>query len=231
MPGQCTTATLEPYQKPHGIAHEHGINRALWPPITRAIVTHGTTKPNLAASSAVSATRICDAACQHTYGILVRTTFMTHEIMEDPIELARRATLRRRLLSESVLPSDDRYAPGVDFPADGDYTADLYFRLALANLLLTSIGSNDIALTPSRVPFIHGWIDRIKRMFHDLALNYVRRLALRQSEVNHNLVRVLNEVVAVSALRNDGRLEALEKRLEALEQRATAVDATREGSS
>lgn len=142
---------------------------------------------------------------------------------EDPIEVARRATLLRRQQSEAILPSDELYTPGVDFPAYGEFTPDLYHRLAMANLLLATVGANEVALTPSRLPLVNGFVDAFKRMFHDLALNYVRRLAVRQSDINHYLVRVLNELVAESTPSRDDRLAAIERRLTALEQTSAAA--------
>ncbi len=139
---------------------------------------------------------------------------------DDPIEVARRATALRRQRSEATLPVDEPYASGVDYPASGEFTADLYYRLAMANVLLGTIGANEMVLTPSRIPLVHGLIDNFKRMFHDLALNYVRRLAVRQSEVNHLVVRVLNELVAESSPRQDERIADLERRLAALEEKA-----------
>lgn len=137
--------------------------------------------------------------------------------MEDPIELARRAMTERRLQAEKRMPAEDPYLAGVNYPAHGSFTPDLYFRLAIANRLLKAISANELVLTPSRLPLVHGLIDKIKWVFHDLVLNYVRRLALRQSELNANLVRVLNEVVAEAAVNRDKRLEDLERRIAALE--------------
>lgn len=142
-----------------------------------------------------------------------------HMSTDDPIEFARRATALRRQKSEATLPVDEPYASGVDYPASGEFTADLYHRLALANILLGTIGANEMVLTSSRIPLIHGLIDSVKRLFHDLALNYVRRLAVRQSEINHNVIRVLNELVAETAPRQDERIADLERRLSTLEER------------
>jgi len=145
----------------------------------------------------------------------------------DPVEAARNAAVARRHVVESTgALSEDPFRAGSGAPGGGAYSPRLYFHLSGANLSLSQIGRNESTQVPSTVPLLGGVIDRLKAAVHELALNYVRRLAERQMAMNVSLVRVLNEVVAQTQHDRQGQIQALEARVQALEARVTELEAT-----
>lgn len=143
----------------------------------------------------------------------------------DPMKLAREATLARKAFVErEALLSEDPFVVGPSSPALGGYTPRLYFELSSVSHSLQEIGRNDSTQVPSTIPIVGKVIDQLKSALHEIALNYVRRLAVRQMALNVSFARVLNEIVASTAPGAETHGVSLAARVEHLEARVAELE-------
>lgn len=102
-------------------------------------------------------------------------------------------------------------------PKDIPYDADLHYYLRILNDRYADVDTAAIlASSPAtRLPIVGKLWGMIRSSVHDLVLFYVRRAVGQQTEINHNLVGVLNRSVAV--MENQQRaIEQLQRELDLL---------------
>lgn len=79
-------------------------------------------------------------------------------------------------------------------PHQGRLRPELYDELYQANVTYDKLTLSPY-LTPTRLPFVGGLWQRLRRAAHNLVIFYVNRLAVAQAAFNAHAVRVLNYIV------------------------------------
>jgi|DewCreStandDraft_5_1066085.scaffolds.fasta_scaffold01374_5 uncharacterized small protein (DUF1192 family) len=104
-----------------------------------------------------------------------------------------RAHIARRQGQAPGLGVGGAFSPEVS-PRQGRLKPELYDELYQANVAYDKAYVS-LELTPTRLPFVGGLWQRVRRIAHNLVIFYVNRLGVAQIAFNRHAVRVLNEIV------------------------------------
>jgi hypothetical protein len=101
----------------------------------------------------------------------------------------------RREKAEAQGLDYDSYTGGLyPLPPNATLGRDVYYALRRVQMACDKVNV-DMMLTETRLPMIGGLVHRVRRVFHELVLFYVERLAARQTRFNQQTSSALTAIV------------------------------------
>jgi len=102
--------------------------------------------------------------------------------------------IMRQIRAHIARRQEQPSSPAAPPPRQGRLKPELYDELYQANVAYDKAYVS-LELTPTRLPFVGGLWQRVRRIAHNLVIFYVNRLGVAQIAFNRHAVRVLNEIV------------------------------------